>query len=869
MKRITFILASLLVLSFGLASGQTGQISIDPVSGLFEGKIPTGSMITFEIRFTNDYTAPITGSTNGFQLSSPDGAVWTNQYSDADIIIAIPDWPFVDTIRATDSMAVEGAVPGYDGGVFINPFSWDGELEDTVGFGGFKISASGIVPGFDAVVMLIGVTFDHSESGKTFCMDTAFYPPTGAWMWSSSPDTQPLWESQECWELYEVPNLPPVWVDCPASLGDNSHCAVIMHQFVATDDPQDETQSNPITYELLAGPGSIDALSGMWSYAPSLVDVGSYVLTIKACDALGACTAAGTDHPHCDVNFDVSNIGPAFTSGCDAVIPVGKGNTGYAQMTAADGDCDPITFSIVSVTPTPVGTYDIDPSTGLITFNTDESDAPAPPSMLYTFVVAVSDGPVTVECDVFFDVLFTEPYQVRIEKTHLTIQGGHETVDIILEAGSETMGGFDFLLAYDASALTFVGAMGGDIFAECDWEYFTYRFGAYGNCDGGCPSGLLRVVGIAETNNGTPHPDCFFMEKPFSLATLDFLVSDDRTLECQYVPIRFFWFDCGDNTISSQSGDSLFISKGIYDFDLGGELTGVAPYPTYTGAQDVDCFVDPFKRPIRFIDFYNGGIDIACADDLDARGDVNLNEIGYEIADAVLFSNYFVYGLGVFDNIPGQVAATDVNADGLTLSVADLVYLIRVIVGDALPYPKLNPEVATYSVDNGTIRVNSDMGAAALVIEGNTVPTLLADNMEMRYNFDGTNTRVLVYSMEEGAKFSGNFMNVNGEVVSLEMANYDGTPIAAKVIPANYSLKQNYPNPFNPATSISLDIAKAGDYSLTIYNVTGQKVAEFSDFAEAGTVTVRWDASDMASGVYFYKLNTGNFTDTKKMVLLK
>ena len=161
------------------------------------------------------------------------------------------------------------------------------------------------------------------------------------------------------------------------------------------------------------------------------------------------------------------------------------------------------------------------------------------------------------------------------------------------------------------------------------------------------------------------------------------------------------------------------------------------------------------------------------------------------------------------------------------------------------------------------------MGAASVIIEGNTVPTLLADNMEMRYNFDGTNTRVLVYSMEEGAKFSGDFLNVNGNVVSIEMATYEGTPVVAKEIPANYSLKQNYPNPFNPKTVMAFDMAKAGNYDLTVYNVAGQQVSQFTGNADAGTVTVEWDASNMASGIYFYKLNANNFTETKKMLLLK
>jgi len=125
------------------------------------------------------------------------------------------------------------------------------------------------------------------------------------------------------------------------------------------------------------------------------------------------------------------------------------------------------------------------------------------------------------------------------------------------------------------------------------------------------------------------------------------------------------------------------------------------------------------SRPDRNIDFFNGGIDIVCADSIDARGDINLNNVGYEIADAVMFTNYFVKGVSAFgSHVAGSTAASDVNADGLALSVADLVYLIRVIVGDALPYPKTAPVQATYVNDNGTLSVDIPMGAAYVVIKG-------------------------------------------------------------------------------------------------------------------------------------------------------
>jgi len=88
-------------------------------------------------------------------------------------------------------------------------------------------------------------------------------------------------------------------------------------------------------------------------------------------------------------------------------------------------------------------------------------------------------------------------------------------------------------------------------------------------------------------------------------------------------------------------------------------------------------------------------------------------------------------------------------------------------------------------------------------------------------------------------------------------------------LPKTYSLAQNYPNPFNPTTTIEFAMPVAGKYDLTIYNVIGQVVDEFSGTGAAGTNTVEWDASSRASGVYFYKLDAGSFTQTRKMMLVK
>jgi hypothetical protein len=385
------------------------------------------------------------------------------------------------------------------------------------------------------------------------------------------------------------------------------------------------------------------------------------------------------------------------------------------------------------------------------------------------------------------------------------------------------------------------------------------------------------VVGIAETNNGANHPSCFDATGK-TLAVLDFLVTDDRTFECMYVPIRFFWLDCGDNAISFHETaaptpytQTLGISKEVYDYSNAANMADFgATFPTYLGAPDV-CMAGDKEVPVRFVNFYNGGVDIVCADSIDARGDLNLNGIDNEVADVVLYSNYFVYGIGVFTHLQAQIAASDVNADGLPLSVADLVYLTRIVVGDALPFPKTAPIAATVNYDGSVISVNEPMGAMFATIEGNVAPELLATNMEMLYAFDAANneTRVLVFSQEAGQTFEGRFLNANGNVKSIEMATYEGQPVTASMVPTQFTLNQNYPNPFNPTTMVSFTLPNESMYTVKVYNVAGQLVDQINGHAEAGPVEVSIDGSSWASGIYFYSVEAGQFSATKKMVLLK
>ncbi len=93
---------------------------------------------------------------------------------------------------------------------------------------------------------------------------------------------------------------------------------------------------------------------------------------------------------------------------------------------------------------------------------------------------------------------------------------------------------------------------------------------------------------------------------------------------------------------------------------------------------------------------------------------------------------------------------------------------------------------------------------------------------------------------------------------------------SGSVKPVKYSLSNNYPNPFNPETRIDFALPEAGLTRLVIYDLLGKEVARLIDGElSAGYHNVKWNASESASGIYFYRLTSGDFVKIKKMVLLK
>jgi hypothetical protein len=503
---------------------------------------------------------------------------------------------------------------------------------------------------------------------------------------------------------------------------------------------------------------------------------------------------------------------------------------------------------------------------------------------------------------------------IEIEKKHDVLQGHFVDISITAQGGIYEMGGFDFLIAYEASALAFIEADPGQFLEDCGWEYFTYRHGPTGNCGDACPSGMLRIIAMAETSNGPNHPFCYGPSDcgEYELIRMTFFVSNDLTFECQFVPVYFYWDDCGDNTFSSVDGEILYIERRVHDHEnniIWDEADDIN-FPEdnripFVGAPDYCLNTDPTKPPIRRCPvFRNGGVDIICADSIDARGDINVNGVVNEIADAVMFTNYFISGLSAFgDYVEASIAASDVNADGIALSVADLVYLVRVITGDAPPYPKAAPyamealisTMVNHSAAAVLTNSSSNIGAGYFVFEHSELgigePQLIngASDMTLKYSDVNGVLKVLVYSMEKGVMIPSGTENIFAipiagegsiELREAELSDYYGNLLEVTLdkkaaIPTAYALHQNYPNPFNLSTTIIYELPEATDVTIEIFNVLGQKVSTLLDGREtAGVHSISWQGTDesgtiISSGVYFYRISTPGFSAEKKMVLMK
>lgn len=128
----------------------------------------------------------------------------------------------------------------------------------------------------------------------------------------------------------------------------------------------------------------------------------------------------------------------------------------------------------------------------------------------------------------------------------------------------------------------------------------------------------------------------------------------------------------------------------------------------------------------------------------------------------------------------------------------------------------------------------------------------------------GSKTHVIWHDVRNGSTNSEIYYDYN------PTGNTIGISTISTEVPAAFSLSQNYPNPFNPVTNIKFSLPAAGFVKLTIFDMLGREVETLvSKNLNAGIYNADWDAANRSGGVYFYKLQAGEFTETRKMILVK
>ncbi|MGB3091790.1 MAG: hypothetical protein WBC42_01055, partial [Candidatus Zixiibacteriota bacterium] len=553
--------------------------------------------------------------------------------------------------------------------------------------------------------------------------------------------------SDTCYIDVDLTNDAPV-VTCPAS-ATVKYCDGFTGLATATD-----ANGDAVTF---SGDAAAD---GSMDFTYTCQDVGVNTYTVVGTDV---CGATG----QCQFTVTVTNAAPTISCPDNAIATAGSPHMS-TDFVAAD-DCNDFSVA-VGIAPPSVNAPSVVGSH--VEWQTDPGEEGT-----FTLTLTVTDGcGLTAFCTYEVEVVSYGFTTIFIPNSDCVNPGEYVCLPILIDNNTTPFGGFEIAVEFDYTSMTFVGAEKGS--AIEGFENFTYRLLPCPSC--GCCKYKILLYGQYDMPNGAenvgdpiPMTGMGVFE---TLVDLCFVVNNNENLRGLKIPVCFEWegtidpqtgclvedWNCGENTFSSLTGDTLYTSDLCCQF--------VA-----------DLCDDPSDRVDGklFFQWHNcgqncGGVDVCAAGPgLCKRGDINMNDVTYDVADAVLFASYFVEGTVVFRyDLAYQICATDVNADGRTLTLSDLVYLIRVILQDAVEIPKLTPssEVANVIVYNGTISTEcaAPIGAILFEFDSAVSPTLLAD-MEMVHN----GNKVLVWSSTGNSFTSAEVLTADAELVSVSAVDRD------------------------------------------------------------------------------------------------
>jgi hypothetical protein len=540
-----------------------------------------------------------------------------------------------------------------------------------------------------------------------------------------------------------------------------------------------------------------------------------------------------------DVPIEVINVNRPPQISISGSVTAFSGDSVFIPLMASDPDLESITFSATNL---PIGAQIRSGNPGYIIWGSSIADS----GSYGLDIVALDESGGTAHEQVAVRLLPTVPIELSLSDEQAFT---NEVVTIPINLHNRVdVAGFHLLIDYDPSLLTPLSIQRDSIRTK-NWYPFVAQGVDYGRL-------FIKCHAESAIPGSDPMPP-----GDGAVAYLRFLTCPNPNFAGQFSRVEFKILDSLSNT------------------------------------ENIIFQPDGTILPRSQVSLTSGSILIKKYDAL--VGDLNLNLVAMEIGDAVYYTNYFLNPTNYPLNGKRWVNS-DVNQDGAPGTIGDLVYLLRIIVGDV---SKVNVFTGTAnaesqmetSADGSVYRLTSNREVAGALmtfrLEGdnpvNCVALPALADMELHSARDGNLLRILVLS-SKGNTFAAHedglfqlITNSAAELVSQEIVDADGAPIALTrivsggALPEEFALEQNCPNPFNPETVISYSLEKTGDISVEIYNCLGQRVRILSTGNQAaGRYSVRFDGTDdsgapLASGVYLYRLRVGDHQLTRKMVLLK
>ncbi len=684
---------------------------------------------------------------------------------------------------------------------------------------------------------LFGVK-DSLAVGTVSVLDSLFYPPGGELVLveaASSTVIRPEFSAGRI--VVGEGNRSPVFAavaDQYALEGDS------VDMIIAVDDPDEDAISLAMTVKP-SGADFTDNGDGTARFTwvpdyvgPNSADGSPFTVSFWASD--GDLSAAR------EININVinSNRAPVITAPEEVVLEAGDFMD--FELSAFDPDFEEISWTVSGL---PSGAAFDDGNPARVSWQTLLVDTG---SFEMQFVAADVQG-LSDTINIAARVNLVALYTLTLDSVS-AFPG--ENVDFSIDLENKFLiTSFNLLINYDPSALSLLSLSNEDTRAA-HFEYYNVQ-----NNDNSVP-GNLRILGVADLGGN----DQSLPAGEGTIGIARFHTSGDLAFAGMKIPIGFRFLDFPineDNTFTDSVGQRI-------------------------GQEDI---------------VYNDG-QVKIQDIGQIRlGDINLNGLAAEIGDVIYFSNYFINPT-LYQFSALQYANSDVNQDNIAATVSDLVALINLVVNGSSSAKVDGGEeqeaIVTAEAQGGRMvfgyEADFEMGGALVEFVTDQPFENLSfegehEDMTLDYRQNGDKVTVLLYSLSGAIMPAGvtEMFSVSGlhnfEIERLQLGSAGGQHVLAAMaseedaLPSSYILEQNYPNPFNPETHIEFSLPQTATVRLTVFNVLGQAVNDLVNRElPRGVHTVVWDGTDgsgraVASGVYFYRLETETQQLTRKMMLLK